>query len=207
MRFRRKRDAERPPPAEVYMGLRQQVLSLTPVQLGAELADAPILALLMETGYPEAVATLVAVVDGTSSLYFSNGGGLLGAGEVPRPAPVGVHHVDVAVAAAVAHEADLPAVERPCGMPVPRRVPCQVAQAAALDVDDVDLVVAVAIADKGDPPPVGRPRERAVAVRQARQPALLAPFRVHDLHQRLPPASSERPLVAVTHEGDSPPVR
>jgi hypothetical protein len=34
----------------------------------------------METGYPEAVATLVAVVDGTSSLYFSNGGGLLGAG-------------------------------------------------------------------------------------------------------------------------------
>jgi hypothetical protein len=34
----------------------------------------------METGYPEAVATLVAVVDGTSSLYFSNGGGLIGAG-------------------------------------------------------------------------------------------------------------------------------
>jgi hypothetical protein len=81
MRFRRKRDAERPPPAEVYMGLRQRVLSLTPEQLGDELADAPILALLMETGYPEAVATLVAVVDGTSSLYFSNGGGLLGAGE------------------------------------------------------------------------------------------------------------------------------
>jgi hypothetical protein len=35
---------------------------------------------LMETGYPEAVATLVAVVDGTSSLYFSNGGGFIGAG-------------------------------------------------------------------------------------------------------------------------------
>jgi hypothetical protein len=79
--FGRKRDSEQPPPAEVYMGLRQQVLGLTPDQLGDEFAEAPILALLMETGYPEAVATLVAVVDGTSSLYFSNGGGLIGAGE------------------------------------------------------------------------------------------------------------------------------
>jgi hypothetical protein len=79
--FGRKRDTEQPPPAEVYEGLRQQVLRLTPDQLGnGALADAPILALLMETGYPEAVATLVAVVDGTSSLYFSNGGGFMGAG-------------------------------------------------------------------------------------------------------------------------------
>jgi hypothetical protein len=68
------------PTAEVYEGLRQQVLRLTPDQLGDAFADAPILALLMETGYPEAVATLVGVVDGTSSLYFSNGGGIIGAG-------------------------------------------------------------------------------------------------------------------------------
>lgn len=74
-------DAEQQPPAPVYAGLRRQVLHLTPDQLGdGPFADAPILALLMETGYPEAVATLVAVVDGTSSLYFSNGGGLIGAG-------------------------------------------------------------------------------------------------------------------------------
>jgi hypothetical protein len=79
--FRRKRDPEQAPPADVYIGLRQQVLHLTPDQLGnGAFADAPILALLMETGYPEAVATLVAVVDGTSSLYFSNGGGFIGAG-------------------------------------------------------------------------------------------------------------------------------
>jgi hypothetical protein len=68
------------PTAEVYEGLRQQVLRLTLDQLGDAFADAPILALLMETGYPEAVATLVGVVDGTSSLYFSNGGGIIGAG-------------------------------------------------------------------------------------------------------------------------------
>jgi hypothetical protein len=64
----------------VYAGLRQQVLSLTPDQLGEELADEPIFALLMETGYPEAVATLVGVAEGTTSLYFSNGGGFIGAG-------------------------------------------------------------------------------------------------------------------------------
>jgi hypothetical protein len=79
--FGRKRDRERPPPAEVYAGLRQQALRLTPDQLGdGSLAGVPILALLMETGYPQAVATLVAVVDGTSSLYFSNGGGFIDAG-------------------------------------------------------------------------------------------------------------------------------
>ncbi len=47
---------------------------------------APLLALLMETGYPEGVATLVGVVDGSASLYFSNGGGVIGAG----------HHAEVA---------------------------------------------------------------------------------------------------------------
>jgi hypothetical protein len=77
--FGRKRGTDQPP-AEVYDGLRQQVLHLTPDQLGAEFADAPILAVLMETGYREAVATLVGVADGTSSLYFSNGGGFIGAG-------------------------------------------------------------------------------------------------------------------------------
>ena len=77
--FGRKRSTDQPQ-AEVYEGLRQQVLHLTPDQLGAAFAGTPILALLMETGYREAVATLVGVADGTSSLYFSNGGGFVGAG-------------------------------------------------------------------------------------------------------------------------------
>ena len=67
-------------PAEVYAGLRRQVLDLKADQLGDELAQARILALLMETGYEEAVATLVAVADGSTSLYFSTGGGIIGAG-------------------------------------------------------------------------------------------------------------------------------
>jgi hypothetical protein len=67
--------------AEIYAQLRQRVLDLTPDELGEDSGEAPLLALLMETGYPEAVATLVAVADGTTSLYFSNGGGMIGAGE------------------------------------------------------------------------------------------------------------------------------
>ncbi len=67
---------------EIYDGLRAQVLSLKPDQLGLNGSEKQqVLALLMETGYPEAVATLVAVADGSASLYFSNGGGIIGAGE------------------------------------------------------------------------------------------------------------------------------
>jgi len=40
----------------------------------------------METGYPEAVVSLLALSDGTASLYFSNGGGIIGAGQHERPA-------------------------------------------------------------------------------------------------------------------------
>jgi len=81
--------------AEVYEGLRQQALNLTPDQLGAPFARAPILALLMETGYPEAVATLVGVADGTTSLYFSNGGGFIGAGSHAAVAEANRRWLDV----------------------------------------------------------------------------------------------------------------
>ncbi len=38
----------------------------------------------METGYPQAVVILVALADGTVSLYFSTGGGIIGAGPHER---------------------------------------------------------------------------------------------------------------------------
>ncbi|MDE3137849.1 MAG: hypothetical protein KGL59_14815, partial [Acidobacteriota bacterium] len=40
---------------------------------------------VMETGYPGVVATLVAVADGSVSLYFSNGGGIIGLGGQEGP--------------------------------------------------------------------------------------------------------------------------
>jgi hypothetical protein len=70
--------------ADAYQGLRQQILELKSEQLGASTTEA-VLAVMMETGYPEAVATLVAVMDGSASLYFSNGGGIIGAGQSSAP--------------------------------------------------------------------------------------------------------------------------
>lgn len=64
--------------ADVYRGLREQALGL-----GKSPSFAPgdeLAAVLMETGYPGAAVSLVAVADGTTSLYFSNGGGVIGAG-------------------------------------------------------------------------------------------------------------------------------
>ena len=72
----------RPKEAEVYHDLRSQALSVTTAQLGLESdPKTPIHAVLMETGYPEAVATLACLRDGTVSLYLSTGGGVIGAGQ------------------------------------------------------------------------------------------------------------------------------
>ncbi len=71
--------------AEVYDDLRKQILELKAEQLGAA-TNQPVLAVVMETGYPKAVVTLVAVMDGSASLYFSNGGGIIiGAGQNLQP--------------------------------------------------------------------------------------------------------------------------
>jgi len=68
--------------ADVYSGLRDQVLQLKPDAIGVKDAEqSSVIAVLMEIAYPEAVVTLVAVTDGTASLYFSNGGGIIGGGE------------------------------------------------------------------------------------------------------------------------------
>jgi hypothetical protein len=77
--FRKK---PKPDPGEVVRLLRMQALDRAPDTLGlAPSADHPrAWSILMETGYPKAVATLLAVMDGTTSLYFSSGGGVIGAG-------------------------------------------------------------------------------------------------------------------------------
>jgi hypothetical protein len=68
--------------ADTYKHLRAQALHLTAAQAG--MAD-PTFGVLMETAYPEAVVSLLALSDGTASLYFSNGGGIIGAGQHERP--------------------------------------------------------------------------------------------------------------------------
>jgi hypothetical protein len=67
---------------EVYQGLRAQILGLDPGSAG--LAQGPehevLWGALMETGYPRGTATLMALADGTTSLYLSTGGGIIGGG-------------------------------------------------------------------------------------------------------------------------------
>jgi hypothetical protein len=67
-------------PKGVYSDLRRHALSIKRDDIGvpAPSADAPAWGILMETGYGPMTATLVALVDGTTSLYLSNGGGVIG---------------------------------------------------------------------------------------------------------------------------------
>ena len=76
----------KPKPPEVTRELREHALTVLPSELGV--ASAPghmrVWAVLMETGYAEAVVSLVCLADGTTSLYFSNGGGVIGGGQHQR---------------------------------------------------------------------------------------------------------------------------
>jgi hypothetical protein len=67
----------------VYRDMRSMALGVDPSALripeGQRWSDAAVAA--MEIGMPEATATIVAIADGTVSMYLSSGGGTLGAGE------------------------------------------------------------------------------------------------------------------------------
>jgi hypothetical protein len=73
----------KPDPSEVVRDLREQAFTIAPTEIGItpEAGHQRVWAIVMETGYPNAVASLVALADGTTSLYFSNGGGIIGAGQ------------------------------------------------------------------------------------------------------------------------------
>ena len=68
---------------EAVKDLREMVFNLDPNEIGitAENFDHPVWGMIMETGFEEGSFTLVTLADGTTSLYFSTGGGTIGAGE------------------------------------------------------------------------------------------------------------------------------
>lgn len=71
-----------PAPEPIFVDLREQILKLSADEAGLKPPEgSQIWGLMMEIGYPEAVATLVTLADGTTSLYLGNGGGIIGAGE------------------------------------------------------------------------------------------------------------------------------
>jgi hypothetical protein len=69
--------------APTYLQLRSRILSLNPAEMDLTPSNTGlhVWGVLMETGYTVGTATLVALADGTTSLYYSTGGGLLGSGE------------------------------------------------------------------------------------------------------------------------------
>ncbi len=73
--------------AENYVLLRNAVFATTPESVGVigERGTNRVWGLVMECGYPETVASLVVFADGTVSLYFSNGGGMIGLGSHEGP--------------------------------------------------------------------------------------------------------------------------
>ena len=84
MPFGNKKDSEeRADPVAMSKRLREKALNVTAQDLNLEPIEARphVWGVLMELGYPEAVATLVAFADGSTSLYISTGGGVIGAGE------------------------------------------------------------------------------------------------------------------------------
>lgn len=78
--------AQPAPPEPVVSGLRAMVLGLSAEEIGITRENFPHAAwgVVMETGMEAGFYTLVVLADGTTSLYFSNGGGTIGAGEKPQ---------------------------------------------------------------------------------------------------------------------------
>ena len=78
-------------PVATYMDLRQMVFHTDAGSLGPRRPDTRdhIWGMVIETGYPDAVATTIVLADGTMSLYFSSGGGLVGLGDHEHLADAG----------------------------------------------------------------------------------------------------------------------
>src|SRR5438552_772188 len=84
MPWRRKdRDMARPVPESAAIALRRRALNLEPTAVGLHPSPAlpRVFGGVMDMAYPRGVATLVGLADGTTSLYTSAGGGIIGGGE------------------------------------------------------------------------------------------------------------------------------
>ncbi|HET7499060.1 MAG TPA: hypothetical protein VFM00_12240 [Candidatus Eisenbacteria bacterium] len=102
-------------PAVTMRQLRAYALSATAEDLDLEPTEARprVWGAIMELGYATGIATLLSLADGTTSLYFSNGGGVIGAGENAAVREAAEAFLD----AAETHAPALPSVE---DTPTPR---------------------------------------------------------------------------------------
>ena len=81
----RKKKRPKPEPTDAAGALRTRALTFSADTLGVALPAPPphVWGAIMEIGFPGAAATLVCLADGSTSLYFSSGGAMIGAGERP----------------------------------------------------------------------------------------------------------------------------
>jgi hypothetical protein len=79
---RKQKPAPEPAPESIYKELRDGIFTTSPDEVGIiRSRDNPnVWRVVMETGFPEGVATLFSLVDGTTNLYLEGGGGLIGGG-------------------------------------------------------------------------------------------------------------------------------
>jgi hypothetical protein len=75
-----------PGPASLYLQLRDAITRVSPVEHGlAPTAELPhVWGVLVDVGLPDGPVTVVAIADGTTSLYLGNGGATVGVGELPH---------------------------------------------------------------------------------------------------------------------------
>ncbi|MCX7852288.1 MAG: hypothetical protein N2383_05845 [Caldilineales bacterium] len=106
-------------PAEPYINLRSMILSANPKDIGIEPSETVrnVWGVLMEFQVSGTVVTLVSLADGTTSMYFGNGGGIIGAGQHDEVAMVSRSFV--ALAESFYSQAE-PTTEFP--LPLPARV-------------------------------------------------------------------------------------
>ncbi|MBB5868907.1 hypothetical protein F4553_002286 [Allocatelliglobosispora scoriae] len=104
-----------PDPA-MFLQLRGHLLSTDPETVGLARSERfpEAWGLMMETAYPQGAVSLVALADGTTSLYFSNGGGIIGGGEHQHIARASI----TAVGLLQTFAADMP-VEAEAALPGP----------------------------------------------------------------------------------------
>jgi hypothetical protein len=72
--------AKQAQPCDVYLGLRNQVFQISRDKIGLPPTSAPTApwGVVMDWGLRENIVTVVALSDGSASVYFSNGGGFVG---------------------------------------------------------------------------------------------------------------------------------
>ncbi len=68
---------------EEYVGLRQHAIEVKPEHIGfnPETEGWKVYGVVMETNYNGDIVTFISLADGSTSIYFSSGGGIIGLGE------------------------------------------------------------------------------------------------------------------------------